>query len=132
MAMGIEVAEAKTNRIVLAVPLAPNVNHHKTAFGGSISAAATLACWALLHLRLNDSSIDASLVIHKHKIIYRKPITGNFEAICELSDENRWSDFVTQLDQNQKSKIILKSQLLYNSECVGELTGSFVALKACE
>ena len=38
-AMGVRVVEAGEAGVRLALPLAPNLNHHGTAFGGSVSAA---------------------------------------------------------------------------------------------
>ena len=38
--------------VVIEAPLAPNINHRKTVFGGSASALGILAAWSLVHLRL--------------------------------------------------------------------------------
>lgn len=46
-AMGVEVQEADWNGVTLRAPLAPNNNHRETVFGGSASAVAILAAWAL-------------------------------------------------------------------------------------
>ena len=43
-AMGLRVAESSAARLVLEAPLAANVNHLGTAFGGSLHALPTLAC----------------------------------------------------------------------------------------
>jgi thioesterase domain-containing protein len=51
-AMGVEVVEATWDGVSLRAPLAPNINHRETVFGGSASAVAILAAWALLYVRL--------------------------------------------------------------------------------
>ncbi|MGE5240286.1 MAG: YiiD C-terminal domain-containing protein, partial [Bacteroidota bacterium] len=51
-AMGVEVMEASGEKVELAAPFAPNINHLETVFGGSASAVAILAAWTLLHVRL--------------------------------------------------------------------------------
>lgn len=129
-AMGIEVTTAKRQKVVLSIPLEPNINHRETAFGGSMSAAATLACWILLHLRLLELPGDFRLVIHKNKVVYRSPIKGRFTAVCHLRDEAAWSHFLSMLDRWDKAKIILKSHLEYEGIQAGEFSGSFVALRA--
>ncbi|MCH8219213.1 MAG: thioesterase domain-containing protein [Planctomycetes bacterium] len=129
-AMGIEVTHAQKQKVVLSIPLEPNINHRETAFGGSISAAATLACWILLHLRLLDVPGDFRLVIHKNKVVYRSPIKGRFSAVCHLTEEKRWSDFLSMLDRWGKAKMMLKSHLEYEGIQAGEFSGSFVALRA--
>ncbi len=128
-AMGIEVAEIQDARVVLTVPLEPNINHRDTAFGGSISAAATLACWTLLHRRLNAVIDSTRLVIHKNKMVYRKPISGRFQAICALPADSTWPDFMTMLEQYNRAKIVLHADIIYDNEKAGEFTGSFVAMK---
>ncbi len=45
-AMGLHVAESNARRLVLEAPLAANRNHLGTAFGGSLHALPTLACYA--------------------------------------------------------------------------------------
>ena len=41
-AMGVQVIEATADRVELSTPLAPNINHRETVFGGSAAAVATL------------------------------------------------------------------------------------------
>ena len=128
-AMGIDVDEIQEARVVLSVPLEPNINHRDTAFGGSINAAATLACWTLLHVRLNTVIASTRLVIHKNKMVYRKPISGRFQAICALPPDSTWQDFLTMLKEYSKAKIVLTCDIIYDGNKAGEFTGSFVAMK---
>src|SRR5581483_6434170 len=51
-AMGVRVRAASPERVELAAPLAPNINHHETLFGGSGAAIATLSAWTLVNIRL--------------------------------------------------------------------------------
>lgn len=46
--MGVEVVVADWNSVTLRAPLAPNINHRETVFGGSASAVAIPAAWALI------------------------------------------------------------------------------------
>ena len=127
-AMGIEVTEATCQRVVLSLPLEPNINHRETAFGGSISAAAILSCWMLAHLRLSQSPRPTRLVIHKNRIVYRRPIAGPFEAICTLSDEQAWQQVLDMLERWGKGKIQLTACLRCAGEAAAEFRGSFVVV----
>lgn len=49
--MGLEVLEWREQQLSLHLPLAPNVNHKSTMFGGSLYCGAVLAGWGWLHLR---------------------------------------------------------------------------------
>ena len=53
-AMGVRVESYDGQQLVLTAPLALNHNHLGTAFGGSLSALATLAGYGLLWLDLGD------------------------------------------------------------------------------
>ena len=56
--MGVEVIEAAWNGVTLRAPLAPNINHRETVFGGSASAVAILAAWAILYVRLQQGTVE--------------------------------------------------------------------------
>ena len=47
LAMGVKVLSSSREAVRLSAPLAPNINHRATVFGGSASAVALLAAWAL-------------------------------------------------------------------------------------
>src|SRR5262245_21829556 len=59
-AMGVRVGSATPHRVELAAPLAPNINHQSTVFGGSASALAMLSAWTLVHLGLRHEKIEAA------------------------------------------------------------------------
>ena len=58
-AMDVTVVEASPHQVVLSAPLAPNINHRDTVFGGSASAVAILAAWSMLHLRLSAQGLGS-------------------------------------------------------------------------
>ncbi len=70
-AMGVRVLEANAALVRLSAPLAPNLNHRQTFFGGSAAALATLAAWALAHQKLlAEEGLDAHLVIQRSSMEY--------------------------------------------------------------
>lgn len=46
-AMQVRVLEIGPDSVRLGAPLSANINHHRTAFGGSLATLATLAAWSL-------------------------------------------------------------------------------------
>lgn len=80
LAMQVSVEEASPQLVVLAAPLLPNTNHRGTVFGGSASALAILAAWALLHTRLTAEGYNTRLVIQRNTMSYEQPIVGHFTA----------------------------------------------------
>ena len=89
-AMGVSVLEVAEDSVTLQAPLAPNINHRHTVFGGSASALAILAGWALLHVRLRAEGIADRLVIQRNVMEYEHPIPGAFTARAALEHPDRW------------------------------------------
>ena len=62
-------------------PLQPNLNHRKTAFGGSIATMGIIASWTLVWLKLKDCGLDHRIVIQNSSTSYLTPIEQDFEVI---------------------------------------------------
>lgn len=129
-AMDVRVREATSGRVALFAPLAPNINHRETVFGGSAAALAVLAAWALLHLRLAAEGISARLVIQRCEMSYERPIPGDFTATCELADEAGWSRFRKTLERRGRARIELSALLMHGSRASASFRGKFVAIRA--
>jgi len=126
--MGVEVAQASGERVELAAPFAPNINHLETVFGGSASAVAILAAWTLLHVRLKEAGISSHVVIQQNSMKYERPMTGDFTAISTFADSATWERFLHTLERKHRARITIAAQLLCRGETTGELEGDFVAL----
>ncbi len=126
--MGVRVKIATPDEVLLWAPLAPNINHHRTVFGGSGVVLATLAAWTLLHLRLEQGRIGAQLVIQRSAMEYEKPIPGDFESRCRLEDRAAWDRFRALLERRGRARMTLSSKLLYEGQEMGAFAGDFVAL----
>ena len=127
-AMAVSVAEVSAERVVLRLPLAPNINHRETVFGGSASAAAILACWSLLHVRLRGAGLEARLVIQRNTMSYLAPIAGDFRAVAALDDVAAWSTFVRTLERKRRARIAVSALLESGGETACRFEGEFVAL----
>jgi len=127
-AMGVQVNTATLQRVELSAPLAPNVNHSETLFGGSAAALATLAAWALLHLRMEQAGLSARLVIQRSRMQYETPIPGDFQALCRFCDELAWERFRNTLARRGRARLTLAAQLLYQARRMATFEGDFVAL----
>ena len=128
-AMGVRVVRASPDQVRLAAPLAPNINHHDTVFGGSVSAVATLAAWTLLHLRLEQTRTRAQLVIQRGAIEYRKPIPGDFAAVCEFDDPPAWMRFSNTYVRRGRARLTLRTRLVCGEVDMASFEGDFVALR---
>jgi thioesterase domain-containing protein len=128
-AMGLHVAESSTQRLVLEAPLANNVNHLGTAFGGSLHALPTLACYAALWTLLRDAGLDGHVVVKCSEAAYRSPVTGTIRAVCTRPPAALATDFVRDLQRHKKARMDLTAIVEgENGRPAVEFSGSFVAV----
>jgi thioesterase domain-containing protein len=127
-AMGLSVVAVTADAVVLQAPLAPNINHRATVFGGSAGALALLAGWALLHVRLHGEGIASRLVIQRNTMEFQRPIAAQFSAHSSLLQPERWADFTRMLARKGRARITVLALLRSADQVVGRFTGEFVAL----
>jgi len=128
-AMQVSVLDITADSVLLAAPLAPNINHRETVFGGSASALAILSAWALLHTRLRDAGVASRLVIQRNTMDYELPIVGDFTARSSLADPDAWPQFTRMLSRRGKARMEVRAVLECAGQVVGRLSGEFVALR---
>ena len=127
-AMQVSVDAVSPQRVVLRAPLAPNINHRDTVFGGSASTLSILAAWSLLHTRLTAEGVSCRLVIQHNSMDYLLPIAGEFTATASLAQHADWSRFTRMLARKGRARIAVAAKLEYAGEVVGSFSGDFVAL----
>jgi len=127
-AMGVSVVAVEDDTVILQAPLAPNLNHRQTVFGGSASALAILASWALLHVRLRPEGISDRLVIQRNVMEYQHPILGQFTARSMLERPDGWKPFTETLARRGKARITVLAVLEHMGRVAGRFSGQFVAL----
>ena len=90
-AMQVEVMTVDADALTLQAPLAPNINHRDTVFGGSASALAILSAWSLVHTKLKAEGLTARLVIQSNTVHYDQPIASAFQSTAVLADPDNLS-----------------------------------------
>ena len=128
-AMQVSVVSVDSESIVVAAPLAPNINHRATVFGGSAATLATLAAWAIVHTRLIDAGQSSRLVIQRNTMSFDQPISGDFTARGVIADPAAWITFMRLLERKGKARITATSELLFEGAVVARFEGEFVALR---
>lgn len=127
-AMQVRVVAASVERVTLSAPLAPNINHRATVFGGSASAVAILSAWSLLHLRLSSDHPHSRLVIQRNTMDYDLPIDRDFTATAVLDAATPWAGFLKLLSRRGKARAIVTADLEAGGGVAGRFRGEFVAL----
>jgi len=129
-AMGVSVVSVDESAVALQAPLGPNINHRGSAFGGSASALAILASWALLHVRLQGEGVVDRLVIQRNTMEYQQPILGPFTARSRLVRPDRWPLFTAALARKGRARIAVSAVLEHAGHLAATFTGEFVAFGA--
>jgi len=127
-AMQVEVVQATPELVELAAPLAPNINHRGTAFGGSISTLATLACWSLLRIRTDDMLPAPHLVVRRNSMEYNAPILGEFRAVVRFPAELDWIRFQAAYASKGRARLKLDAAVVAGDIVAARFSGEFVAL----
>ncbi len=126
-AMGVAVEAADDGTFVLTAPLAKNHNHLGTAFGGSLSAIATLAGYGMLWVRLGDPG--AHIVIKSSGIRYLHPVRQDIRAVCENPEVEMMESFLTTFSRKERARIRLTVRISGEGRTCVEFTGEYVALR---
>lgn len=88
-AMRIELTGYRDGELTVRAPLAANINHHGTGFGGSQYALAAVAGWALLKLTLEDAGLHGDAVIHSAEVTYERPVNTDLRLTARLTRRER-------------------------------------------
>lgn len=129
-AMAVVVTSIDDNGVVLSAPLAPNINHRNTVFGGSISTLAILSAWTFVHVRLQILNMPSRIVIQSNSLDYTNPAQGDFQSRCLVPDEKTWQRFLSTLSKRGKGRITLSADVYSDTTLVGKFQGKYVALKS--
>jgi len=127
-AMQVSVRALDANGVTLSAPLAPNINHRDTVFGGSASAVAILSAWCLVHTRLRAEGISARLVIQSNTMDYDQPMAGEFTARSAFAQPDQWPRFTRTFARMGRARVRVQAVLHCDGQVGGRLTGEFVAL----
>ncbi len=125
-ALGIALELDPHNNIIVNAPLKNNINHKMTAFGGSLHAVATLACWSFLYKQFIHQLEKIEIVISRSEIDYLLPVTSDFKAICSQPDSVSWEKFSKAFNKKGKARIILCAKIYQADRLAVNYYGTFV------
>jgi thioesterase domain-containing protein len=111
--MGLKVLDWQAQQLRLFLPLAANVNHKSTMFGGSLYCGAVLVGWGWLHLRLKEEGIeDGHIVIQEGQISYPLPVTQDATAICTAPSDAQWKKFLRTYERHGRARLSLETRIV--------------------
>lgn len=125
--IGLKVVKASPNQVAVSAPLAPNVNHKATVFGGTLASALLLSGWCLAEVRLGEWGLKGHIVVMKTEIDYLRPVSQDFLAVCTLDDESKWEEFRGVLERRKKARIWLEGSVSIEDVVAVKMQGLYVA-----
>lgn len=128
-AMEIEALFFDARGLCLRAPLAPNVNHKLTAFGGSLANVATLAGWGLVQLLVRELGFPVIVVIQECRVQYLQPVASDIEALALLPDADRIDKFLRTLTRHGRARLEIDAHIPANGEPAVIFSGQFVATR---
>lgn len=114
----------------LSAPLAANLNHRSTAFGGSLSAIAILSGWTLVHLALRERGVEARVVIQRSGVEFDEPVDGDFSAASTLPSARDWERFLETLRRHRRARVTVRGAFEAGGRTRGTFENVFVAVRA--
>jgi thioesterase domain-containing protein len=126
--MQVEVGSLDERGLSLTAPLAPNINHERTAFGGSLASLMTLACWGYLWTLLDEGQ-GLRIVVKDAQLEYLKPVTGMLQAHCPPAGAEALQRFRETLTRRGKARIELKAETRQDGGVAARYTGSFAVIR---
>ena len=127
--MGVQVAACDPAGVILRAPLAPNINHRATVFGGSASAVAILAAWTQLHFTLRQAGIAERIVIQRNQIEYLAPIVADFEAVCPALPAEALARLLKTFRRRGRARTEMVVELRCADQVVARFRGDYVAVR---
>ena len=126
-ALGLGVLGWQDGELRLSLPLAANLNHKSSMFGGSLYCAAVLAGWGWLHLSLREAGIvDGHIVIQQGQIDYTEPVLGDAVALCAAPPAAEWERFLALYRRRGLARIGLHSRILVGATEAVRFSGQYV------
>lgn len=125
--MDATVVRCDEHTIELSAPLAPNVNHHGTMFGGSLSALALLTGWSAVYRALAPAGIDAHIVIRQNTMDYVAPAAGPVLARCEPLEPVVAERLLRTVRRLGRARVSLSVALYCRDALVARFSGDYAA-----
>ncbi len=126
-ALGLQVVAASDGRVRIVAPLAPNLNPHGTAFGGSLAALGIVGGWVVLHQGLLDAGLDVDLVVKNSELEYLRPAVEELLIEAELPLQE-WPEVLARLRSGHRARIAVISRIYSNGVEAMRAHGTYVAL----
>lgn len=124
--MGIEVQNISENSVTLGAPIEKNINHKRTAFGGSLYSVCVLTGWSLLFVKLKQLGAHGHIVIQESNIQYLLPVTSNITAFSEVEDTKAFDRALKLFMKKGRARFELRTTVYQDQSLAVVFNGKYV------
>jgi thioesterase domain-containing protein len=126
--MGAEIKELSKNRIVVEMPLEPNLNHVGMMYAGSLFTLAEFPMGVLCLQNMDMTKVFP--VVGEVNIRFKKPVFSAATLTLEVAPEE-FARLENEALENGKSQMIVKQEIKDTSgDVVAETSGTYFCIKA--
>ena len=127
-AMGIEIIEFSGNSVRASAPLAANINHQDSAFGGSIATLGILTGFVALSATLKEHGESVHLVIQHSETEFSKPAVGAMQSESRPISDATLKEFLGSLQRSGRARTLITSDIFSEGRLIAKNTGTYVAV----
>lgn len=126
-AMEVRVLRLEEGSAVLTMPLAPNVNHMGTVFGGSLNALALLTAAAAVMTRLRPAGYEHLLVVSHSEYSYHRPAASDPTAQAQIP-ARQWAKIQPALETGNPARLKIEAIITVENQPTGTIKAHFALL----
>jgi thioesterase domain-containing protein len=126
--MGARIERLDADGLVATAPLAANVNHMGTAFGGGLQALATLAGWGITLVTAGDDE-RYRVVVREVGMKFLAPVRGDLVARARWPGDAEARAFRERLRDRGRARLRVRVVIGPDDAPEAEFEGEFVALR---
>lgn len=127
--MGFEVERLTTDEVSMTAPIAANVNHLKSAFGGSVDSLFLTVGWTYIRLIIDHIEPTPVIIGSKGATTFERPITDDFRARIEIPSSKTIKSFLKEFDRFGKARISLNAIIEDEGKTYASFEGNYVVVK---
>lgn len=129
-ALAIRISSANDTQVILHSPLKPNRNHMGTAFGGSLSAVATLACYTWIFNYLEERGHHVHIILKSSEMKYLAPVDEDFSATCSAPAAADLEKSLKAFEKKGLARLNLSSEISSHGKRLCLFKGEFAVKRA--
>ena len=125
--IGLQLVSWDGHSVTAQAPLAPNLNTHGTAFGGSLYCVAAMTGWSLVHLSLLAAGYQPSVWVVKGEVAYKTPVRGSIQASATIAEADR-QHLLDRYQAKGRTKVDIEVVVMEGEQVAMTMAAQFAAM----